>query len=128
MQRLSEGQLKRARHLLSHTGDYVERALKAAGITKERVERWVGGPCGCKERQEKLNAVGAWAASFLDGGATAQHLEAIMLTKEELKKAIDLALNAIPAKPGLHVLVAAVRFLVDDTPFLDLLLAALNKK
>jgi len=45
-------------------GDMVERALTAIGITKERVEASVGAPCGCEERREKLNRLGAWAASF----------------------------------------------------------------
>lgn len=42
-------------------GDMVEKALGSIGITKERVEAWVGSPCGCKERQDKLNMLGAWA-------------------------------------------------------------------
>lgn len=40
-------------------GDYVANALDAIGITKSRVEAVVGGPCGCAERQEKLNEIGA---------------------------------------------------------------------
>lgn len=39
-------------------GDMVATGLAAVGITKERVERLVGGPCGCGERQEKLNELG----------------------------------------------------------------------
>lgn len=39
-------------------GDMVAAGLSAIGITKERVERIVGGPCGCDERQEWLNQVG----------------------------------------------------------------------
>lgn len=42
-------------------GDAVAKALAAVGVTKERVERWVGGPCGCLERQHKLNLVSSWA-------------------------------------------------------------------
>lgn len=33
-------------------------ALAAVGLTKERVEAIVGGPCGCPERQESMNAFG----------------------------------------------------------------------
>jgi hypothetical protein len=33
-------------------------ALAAVGITKERVEAIVGGPCGCPERQAWMNAAG----------------------------------------------------------------------
>ena len=40
-------------------GDYVANALSAVGITKERVEAVVGGPCGCSERQAAMNAAGA---------------------------------------------------------------------
>ena len=42
-------------------GDLVEAALRQVGITKDRVERWLGRPCGCAERQQKLNALGDWA-------------------------------------------------------------------
>jgi hypothetical protein len=33
-------------------------ALAAIGITKDRVEAIVGGPCGCDERQEAMNEFG----------------------------------------------------------------------
>jgi hypothetical protein len=33
-------------------------ALAAVFITKERVERIAGGPCGCDERQAWMNAAG----------------------------------------------------------------------
>jgi hypothetical protein len=39
-------------------GDLVERALSAVGITKKRVEKIVGKPCGCGKRQEALNRLG----------------------------------------------------------------------
>lgn len=39
-------------------GDIVASGLAAVGITKERVSAVVGGPCGCEERQEQLNALG----------------------------------------------------------------------
>lgn len=42
----------------SGLGDYVAAGLSAVGITKERVEAMVGGPCGCDERQEALNEIG----------------------------------------------------------------------
>lgn len=42
-------------------GDAVESALSAVGITKERVAEWIGGPCGCKERQQRLNDLHQWA-------------------------------------------------------------------
>jgi hypothetical protein len=40
-------------------GDMVAAGLDAIGITKDRVEAIVGGPCGCPQRQAALNAAGA---------------------------------------------------------------------
>ena len=48
-------------------GDAVEQALSSVGITSERVESWLGRPCGCKRRREKLNQLGAWARRVLGG-------------------------------------------------------------
>lgn len=48
-------------------GDRIEEALTAVGITSERVERFVGGPCGCEERKRKLNELGWWALRVLKG-------------------------------------------------------------
>jgi hypothetical protein len=39
-------------------GDMAASFLAARGITKDRVEAMVGGPCGCPERQAWLNAAG----------------------------------------------------------------------
>jgi len=39
-------------------GDLAAGALAAVGITKDRVEAIVGGPCGCPERQAWMNAAG----------------------------------------------------------------------
>jgi hypothetical protein len=39
-------------------GDLAASALAAVGMTKERVERIVGGPCGCDERQEAMTEFG----------------------------------------------------------------------
>jgi len=51
-------------------GDMVAAGLDAIGITKERVEAFVGGPCGCPERQAAMNAAGAkWLG--LSPGSTA---------------------------------------------------------
>ena len=49
-------------------GDHAEKAFATVGITKERVEKWIGGKCGCEERKQKLNRIGAWVASVLTGG------------------------------------------------------------
>ena len=40
-------------------GDMFAAGLSAVGITKERVEAVVGGPCGCSERQAAMNAAAA---------------------------------------------------------------------
>jgi hypothetical protein len=42
-------------------GDAVREALSRLDITPQKVERWVGKPCGCKNRQEKLNSLHRWA-------------------------------------------------------------------
>lgn len=48
-------------------GDRIEQALTLVGITTERVERLMGRPCGCRERKERLNRLGQWAARILTG-------------------------------------------------------------
>ena len=48
-------------------GDRIGRALATVGVTDGRVERWLGGPCGCPERRQRLNALGAWAERVLRG-------------------------------------------------------------
>lgn len=65
-------------------GDAVEGALSAIGITKDRVEKWLGRPCGCKERREKLNRLGEWAKRVLSGKTddAEKHLESLV---EDLK-------------------------------------------
>lgn len=39
-------------------GDRVASALAAVGITKERVSKALGKPCGCAKRQQRLNELG----------------------------------------------------------------------
>ena len=46
----------------------MEQALSVAGVTPERVEQWLGQPCGgCKERKEKLNQLELWVRRVLHG-------------------------------------------------------------
>lgn len=61
-------------------GDVIERALSSIGITKSRVEKWIGAPCNCEERKQKLNRLGYWAARVLSGrkAGMEEHLDAIM--------------------------------------------------
>lgn len=46
-------------------GDRVSKALAAVGVTPEAVTRLVGRDCGCKDRAERLNALGWWAERTL---------------------------------------------------------------
>ena len=39
-------------------GDLVEKALSSVGLTKARVEKALGKPCRCGQRQEGLNKLG----------------------------------------------------------------------
>jgi hypothetical protein len=48
-------------------GTVIKYALTAVGITEERVSRWLGAPCNCSEREEKLNQLGRWAADVARG-------------------------------------------------------------
>ena len=48
-------------------GDAVEKALTIVGVTEERVSQWLGRPCGCRGRREKLNALSYWAMRVLSG-------------------------------------------------------------
>lgn len=61
-------------------GDKIELALTRVGVTHERVERWLGRPCNCPERREKLNRLGRWASRILVGKLdnAVQHLENII--------------------------------------------------
>ena len=46
------------RHTKPGLGDMVASALSAVGITKERVSKAIGKPCGCAKRQAALNELG----------------------------------------------------------------------
>lgn len=62
-------------------GDAVHEALARLGITDERVAAWVGRECGgCRRRQDKLNALGQWAARVLRGRAdrAVEYLESLI--------------------------------------------------
>ncbi len=48
-------------------GDDLHNALAKIGITPERVSSWLGRPCNCPKRQEKLNQLGHWAKRVLKG-------------------------------------------------------------
>lgn len=51
-------------------GDAIETALSFAGVTKERVSKWLGKESGCMtctERQKRLNELHLWAKSAMGG-------------------------------------------------------------
>jgi hypothetical protein len=48
-------------------GDSIHTALATVGITPSLVEQWLGRPCGCEERRQKLNLLGAWAKRVVSG-------------------------------------------------------------
>lgn len=48
-------------------GDDVKRVLESVGITESRVSKWLGRPCNCQKRRERLNRLGAICRRFLQG-------------------------------------------------------------
>lgn len=68
-------------------GDTVEKALETIGITKERVEKFLGRPCSCSERKARLNRLSAWAFRVFLGKTedAKEHLD-LILDDEEAKK------------------------------------------
>jgi len=48
-------------------GDLIQQALDRIGVTPARVERWIGHPCGCTERKDKLNQLSTWATRVVSG-------------------------------------------------------------
>ena len=61
-------------------GDIIESALSTVGLSPQKVEQWIGQPCGCEERKQKLNALGYWANRILKGkiDKAKQYLEEII--------------------------------------------------
>ena len=45
-------------------GDHVEQMLEKFGISQERVTRWLGRPCNCEERKQKLNQLSITVKRF----------------------------------------------------------------
>lgn len=70
---------------LNGLGDAAAAALFFAGITPSRVEFWIGKPCGCEERQRKLNVLGWWTKRLLAGKTEGmrEHLERMMGDDDE---------------------------------------------
>ncbi len=64
-------------------GDRIERALKRIGLDSNRVSNWLGKPCGCEERREKLNQLHAWALRTLRGTVDDAEVYLHRILKEE---------------------------------------------
>lgn len=60
-------------------GDSIKQALEMAGITQQRVERWLGDCC-CEERREKLNQLDMACRRILRGRieASQKYLEQLL--------------------------------------------------
>lgn len=59
-------------------GDKVSEALSLVGITDESVSEWLGRPCKCPGRREKLNKLGAWVMRVLKlGHSTEEYVNEI---------------------------------------------------
>lgn len=43
-------------------GDRIAEALSQVGVTEQGISQWLGYPCGCNERKEKLNQLSLWAS------------------------------------------------------------------
>ena len=61
-------------------GDRIGQALSIVGITPNRVTNWLGKPCGCEERKEKLNRLETWVLEFFRGNkeTSKEELEEIL--------------------------------------------------
>ena len=49
-------------------GSAIAAGLTMVGVTEERVKKLVGGDCGCKARQNKLDAVGEGVSQAVEKG------------------------------------------------------------
>lgn len=69
----------KAKKQMTGLGDLIEGALSKVGITHDRVDAWLGRPCGCPERKARLNALFSWArasaeTSIEESAARAQEI------------------------------------------------------
>lgn len=62
------GRQKVAKRSPLQLGDAVKSALEMLGVTEERVSRFLGRPCGCRRRRDRLNRLSDWAYSLVAGG------------------------------------------------------------
>lgn len=64
---------------MAELGDIIASALKTIGVDSGKMESWIGAPCGCEERQEKLNSLSLWAKRVMAGKVemAKEHLQRI---------------------------------------------------
>jgi len=48
-------------------GTSIQAALESIGVTEDRVTSWLGAPCHCQERVDKLNQLDLWARKTVSG-------------------------------------------------------------
>lgn len=84
-------------------GDFVESALSRIGITKDRVEAWLGEECNCEERKQKLNQLHLWARRVVYFGKTdkaEEYLDQIIEGDSYLQKTkVESRTQEKPPKP-----------------------------
>lgn len=69
------------------TGDRVEEILEKTGLKSmsDRVHSWLGVPCGCQERKEKLNALDLLVRQVAKSGTDKAKQYLDMIIGEEKK-------------------------------------------
>jgi hypothetical protein len=85
-------------------GDAIEKALTKVGITKEKVETWLGRPCGCNERKEKLNRLSDWVMRTIksetkEEQGTQGETERV---KREMEEALNQPVSQRVIRPAVH--------------------------
>ena len=82
-------------------GTGVKKALTSVGITEKRVSKLLGGkPCGCGQRANALDRIGASASRVFERAANAV-LNAVVPSHPQPEE-IALAANSLAEHPGLN--------------------------
>lgn len=66
-------------------GTRIKEALESVGMDETVVTRWLGRPCGCRERQRKLDALGLWVGRVVSGkiGLARKYLQRIIEREQD---------------------------------------------
>lgn len=61
-------------------GDHIETTLSKIGITSDRIHSWLGIPCNCQERKDKLNQLDLTIRQLVRNGVerTKKYLEEML--------------------------------------------------